>query len=169
MKKALASAVVLLLARQVSGAQAPVEAGERVRARLANGGVITGTLLRAGSDSLQIATAPQLERELPLEAIARLDRSLGVKRQTGLGAAWGAAVGGTFALLFLSDAELAGEVALRTVPLGAVLGAAIGSAVQAEVWRPVDLNRLRDNNLKLSLGLRPTREGVASGVSVSWR
>ncbi len=123
MNKVLGLALCLLFAQRTSADDLGLESGERIRARLARGGLITGTLTGATDTSLQITTKSGFARELPKQAIVRLDRSLGLKQQTLPGAAWGAAFGGVLALTYLPYEGWL-TVSARTVPLFAVLGGA---------------------------------------------
>lgn len=168
MNKVLGLVLCLLCADRAWAGDLGLECGERVRARLANGGVITGTLTGATDTSLQITTKARFDRELPMRAIVRLDRSLGLKRQTLPGAAWGAAFGGVLALVYMPYEDYVAAVGVRTVPLFAVLGGAIGSAVQREAWQPVDLGGVKEDKLRVSLSVQPAGAGLSSGVAVSW-
>jgi len=114
---------------------------------------------------------------IPLDSIATLELRTGRKRRTLLGAVVGAGAGlafGTWLVASLCDADSDCDKAVTGVAIvtgiGALLGAAVGTAFHSDQWRPVPLNQPA-----VTLDLRPFqlrmqthRAGVGANLSVSF-
>ena len=128
-------------------------------------GQIVGTVVRLDSDSLVVSEGEAESLAIPLASVARIEVSMGQKRNAGTGALIGLLVGvgsGALAGYSAGDDEpgiisfTAGEkAALGGVLLGAVglvIGTVYGPAEKTEKWKPVSLDRM-------AIGITPQRHG----------
>jgi hypothetical protein len=68
----------------------------------------------------------------------------------------------------IGSQDLFSKVGAYTVPLGALLGGALGSGFSTDVWERVDVAGARPVALTLALTPVPGK-GMAAGVRLSWR
>ena len=143
--------LALLLETQFMWAQVEVGARVRVTAHSIPGRRI-GSLVSLDGDSLRYTrwdTSSVVA--VPLESVARLERSIGRRSNTGRGATLGALIGGGFGLFLgiaastdnsgwweVGPEEIAAATAVAGVA-GAGLGAVIGSLSKRDRWEPVTL------------------------------
>jgi len=123
-----------------------------------------GTLVRGDGTSITFAVPGEGQVTLPTTAVSRLDVFAGKKRRTWQGLVAGAALG--IALGFAAKVDsVACEDSYTTAcsrsealatygGAGALVGALVGSAFQAERWTPVALPALRTSAVSLGRGSR---------------
>ena len=166
---ALASAAFLTVTADARAQEVSLRVGDRVRVTastpLADNQVgtvvaIEAQMLVVTVDSALRYAVEVVERRYPIEAITRLERSLGKKYElsntiTGavIGALGGAAIGAVAATAYCSDSnealcqEPAGTAAAMGGAAGALggllIGGVIGSLIKAEQWQEIRPDRLR--------------------------
>ncbi len=156
------------------------EPGQRVRVTAAASGlhgVVVGTLLRVGPETLSVADAERgAVTELPLASVTRLEVSRGRRRHTRAGLLLGTAVGLALAPLVWSDnstpcgdpwaprectkGERAGFAA-ATVGLFAGGGAWWGHKHEIEQWSDTAVQRLK-------VAVRPDRGGGRVALTLAF-
>jgi hypothetical protein len=146
--------VALLLPAASLRAQVPAAPGTRIRVQHPCGvpdppracAVLVGTVLRPAGNGLLVEDEQGTIRGLDLLPGARLERSAGHRRHTLLGLGIGGLVGlGTGAVLVSrctqggrgEDDGLCNLAYFVTVPVGAGLGALVGTLIRTERWEMV--------------------------------
>lgn len=163
----------------------PVPIGSRIRISTRDDNETTGTLVSWSERAAMIEPEKGKEAlEIPNEAIASLDRSVKREPLTKRWAIIGGLIGAAApAILFGAvwqscgncqgnslEGAVAGLVVLGrfTIPIGALLGAALGKGRLTDRWEKVNLGK--DTRAQLKVGIVPdTRGGVSGGVTLSWR
>jgi hypothetical protein len=127
----------------------PVAAGDRVRVIAATGRQARhkGTVVAVRGDTLQLDRGGSDPLAIPFGSVARLDRSLGDGRCSGLGARTacmllaglsGTLVGGAIGFYTTQDgSDLAGMGALFGAPVGFIVGLVVGGFVGGERWQRI--------------------------------
>ena len=163
----------------VAGAQTPgttVQAGDRVRVRASTmPAEAVGEVVDAQPDVLRIRVADKVESiDVPRSSITHLQRSLGMRRNTGKGAGVGALIGAGAGVVFVVAASGGGGCegpcsgwalvfGAAGAGAGAILGTAIGAAQKTERWQPIPVGRAA-----VGIHVVPHRRGAGLALSVGF-
>jgi hypothetical protein len=154
--KALFLAVLVLVTMSATATADSIEAGDRVRVidrRGKVGAVGTVTSIDSGGPSLYIDDG-ESTMELHLQPNDKLEKSLGMKRNTAKGALVGGSIGlalGLGVVLGVASSEggsdffgsgIIAATGAAITGLGVGLGALIGAATKTECWKMVPLEEL---------------------------
>jgi len=164
----------------VAGAQTPdstaLQAGDRVRFRASTmPTAAVGEVIDAEPDVLRIWIPDEADSiAVPRSAITRLERSVGMRRNTVKGAGVGALVGAVSGVMFIlieagtpCDDELCRGLATffgaAGAGAGAIVGAGIGAAQKREHWEAIPIGRAA-----VGVRLVPERRGAGLALSVGF-